>query len=286
MGILQGHDLGVRAASSLRMASPQLLAIYASDDAAHRGVGWASIGRQTGEPQCLLKLRMVHKDFARKLGLSLPFGGALVPNVVIALPLRGTLSNLDYMKKRPNGFTLIELLVVLAIVGVLVAMAVPSFNTMLQKRTVRGAALSLVSDIRYARSEALRRSDSVTICSLVANSTNACTVAGAANWVNGWMVFSDTNGNGIYDAATDEIVRVQQPLRNIATVQGPTPANDPSFIVFQANGRTRGLASGAVPGQAFRFTPVGTFPANTERTVCVSAQGRVTLKDEGITTCP
>lgn len=187
------------------------------------------------------------------------------------------------MKNRHQGFTLIELLVVLAIIGILTALAVPSFNTMLMKRTVRSAALSLVNDIRYARSEALRRSDSVTICNLAPGKLDTCADAGKANWANGWMVFSDTNvpGNakGVFDG-TDEIVRVQQPLANIVTMGSSSPSNDKSFLTFQANGRGRSI------NQTFRITPVGTVPADTERVVCVSVQGRVRLMDEGIFACP
>lgn len=187
------------------------------------------------------------------------------------------------MKNRPNGFTLIELMVVIAIVAILVALAVPSFNTMLMKRAVRGAALSLITDIRYARSEALRRSSTVSICSLAPNSLNTCAAAGAANWANGWMVFSDggppTGAFGTVDGL-DEIVRVQQPLTNIATVQGAIPANDRAILTFQANGRGRSI------DQTFRVTPTGTVAPETERTVCVSLQGRVRLMDEGVVVCP
>lgn len=186
---------------------------------------------------------------------------------------------LKTMKNRPNGFTLIELMVVVAIIAILVAMAVPSFNTMLMKRTVRGAALNLITDIRYARSEALRRSSSVSICSLAPNSLTTCAAAGAANWANGWMVFSDAGVVGTVDGL-DEIVRVQQPLTNVATVQGAIPVNDRPILTFQANGRGRSI------DQTFRVTPKGTVAPDTERTVCVSLQGRVRLMDEGVVACP
>lgn len=185
------------------------------------------------------------------------------------------------MKNRPNGFTLIELLVVIAIAAILAALAVPSFNTMLMKRAVRGSALSLITDIRYARSESLRRSSTVSICSLAANSLTTCSgvAAGAANWANGWMVFSDAGVIGTVDGL-DEIVRVQQPLTNIATVQGAIPANDRPILTFQANGRGRSI------DQTFRFTPMGTVAPETERVVCVSLQGRVRLMEEGVVVCP
>ncbi len=190
--------------------------------------------------------------------------------------------NLSSMKNRPNGFTLIELLVVVAIVAILVAMAVPSFNSMMMRRSVRSAALDLVSDMRYARSEALRRSLRVSVCSLAAGSTNTCAAPGAANWANGWMVFSDMDANtGTFNlAAGEEIIRVQQPPVNIATIQGVIPVNDPSSFSFEAHGRSRPSGN-----QTFTFTPRGAVQADAVRIVCISSQGRVRLLDEGATTC-
>lgn len=188
------------------------------------------------------------------------------------------------MKKWHFGFTLIELLVVVAIVAILASLAVPSFNTMLMKRSVQGAAQALVSDMRFARSEALRRSMSVSICSLAANSTNTCAAGGGASWVNGWMVFSDVaaaNPVVFNSASGDEIVRVQQPLANLASIASTVPSSDKQGITFEAHGRSKSAGN-----QTFIFTPRGTVPAGTVRIVCVSSQGRVRLLDEGATACP
>ncbi|MFZ2305737.1 MAG: GspH/FimT family protein [Rhodoferax sp.] len=185
------------------------------------------------------------------------------------------------MKNSANGFTLIELLIVVAIVAVLAAIAVPSFNTMLVKRSVQGAATALVSDIRFTRSEAVRRSVGVSICSLAANSLNTCSAA-PANWANGWMVFvdpADTGTRGTRDVG-EEIIRVQQPLSNIATIQrSVNPSNTKLFFPFDANGWSRAA------DEPFVVTPTGVVPPDTTRVVCVSTQGRVRLLVQGATAC-
>lgn len=185
------------------------------------------------------------------------------------------------MKNRAYGFTLIELLVVVAIVAILAKLAVPSFNTMLVKRSVLSAATTLVSDIRFARSEAVRRSVGVSICSLAVGSTNTCAAA-PANWANGWMVFvdpADTGTRGTRDAG-EEIIRVQQPLSNIATIQQTVnPVNTRLFIPYEANGWGRAV------DQTFVVTPTGVVPADTTRIICVSSQGRVRLLAQGAAAC-
>jgi type IV fimbrial biogenesis protein FimT len=185
------------------------------------------------------------------------------------------------MKNSANGFTLIELLIVVAIVAVLAAIGIPSFNSMLVKRSVQSAATALVSDLRFTRSEAVRRSSGVSICSLAANSTNTCSAA-PANWASGWMVFvdpADTGTRGTRDVG-EEIIRVQQPLANIATIQqSVSPANTRPFFPFDANGWSRAA------NQTFVVTPTGIVPPDTTRIVCVSVQGRVRLLVQGAAGC-
>lgn len=184
------------------------------------------------------------------------------------------------MKYRPYGFTLVELLIVIAIVAILAALAVPSFNTLLVRRSVLSAASSLVSDMRLARSEALRRSVPVTVCSLAANSTSACSAGGVAMWTNGWLVFMDLNGDGVVDA-NDEIIRVEQAPPNMATIQrNPNPNNTLPKFTYQANGWGKGVNDTLI------FTPRGTVPVGTVKCVIVSSTGRPSVVNSGDTGCP
>lgn len=66
-------------------------------------------------------------------------------------------------RRRPRGFTLVELLVSVAIAGVLLGVAVPSFLQSIARARLEGVANELAIDLQYTRSEAVRRRTTATI---------------------------------------------------------------------------------------------------------------------------
>jgi prepilin-type N-terminal cleavage/methylation domain-containing protein len=74
-----------------------------------------------------------------------------------------------------GGFTLIEMMTVIAILGILLAMAVPSFNTYFEKYRTRRAAETVAAFLVNAKSEAIKRNANVrAIFKITAGGTPWC----------------------------------------------------------------------------------------------------------------
>ena len=78
-------------------------------------------------------------------------------------------------RRMQRGFTVVEMVMVLVMVGVLAAIAGPFFRDFIIQQNIRNAAFELMSDLTFARSEAVKRNTSVTISK-------------AGTWSNGWTV--------------------------------------------------------------------------------------------------
>jgi type IV fimbrial biogenesis protein FimT len=60
-------------------------------------------------------------------------------------------------RQKNSAFTLLELLIVVAILAILAALAAPSFTAVLDKQRITSASEAVLIDLRWARSEAIKR---------------------------------------------------------------------------------------------------------------------------------
>ena len=94
------------------------------------------------------------------------------------------------MRRKEAGFTLIELMITVIIVSILSAMAAPSYRSIVTDMRMSSEINALINDLNFARSEALKRGQTITVCPATnpTSTTIACTTT--SNWANGWVVLA------------------------------------------------------------------------------------------------
>jgi type IV fimbrial biogenesis protein FimT len=84
------------------------------------------------------------------------------------------------------GYTLSELLLALAVLSILIALAIPSFTTLLLENRLTTYSNQLNGTLQLARSEAVKRGQTTTVCS----SRDGTTCNGS--WNEGWIILAGT----------------------------------------------------------------------------------------------
>ena len=182
---------------------------------------------------------------------------------------------------KAHGFTLLELMVVLTIVAILAALATPSFARLIQSTTISGNVNTFLADMRYARSESIRRGGGVVMCrSDAPEAANpACGGApGPGGWASGWIIFHDLDNDGAR-SATETLLRVQAPIAAMNAISDSNASS--SLFRFTATGRLLNQSSPAT----LHFGALPQFATDVQRTVCVNLGGRARIAGDGSTDC-
>ena len=116
---------------------------------------------------------------------------------------------------RSKGFTLIEVLMAIAIAGILVSLAAPSFVRIIADQRAKAAATDLVTALNVTRSEAVKHNANVTL------------QPKAGGWANGWQVKDPDGGADLLDA----------------NATGVPMAGGPASVIYNGGGRLVGAAA-------------------------------------------
>ncbi|VAW73882.1 Type IV fimbrial biogenesis protein FimT [hydrothermal vent metagenome] len=161
--------------------------------------------------------------------------------------------------KTQTGFTLVELMIALAVFAITVTFAIPNLREFIQNNRLISQTNDMSSSLHLARSEAVKRKQTVTICG--SNNSSTCNTPA---WEQGWIVFVDVDGDGVVDGGTDEILRVSGALSGANTLR---------TISFTSTARVQYNSQGAIDSTG-SFTLCDTRGALTARAININITGR------------
>jgi type IV fimbrial biogenesis protein FimT len=166
---------------------------------------------------------------------------------------------------RQRGFTLLELMVTVTVLGVLLGLAVPSFTAAMRNNRIVSQNNEFIGALNYARSEAIRRSSTVSVCS----STNGTSCSTTSSWGTGWISFVDEDADGTLNGS-EVVMQVSPPVIAGFTLNGDTGLTD---VRFGGNG----ILLTTSPTGNFLLQKTGCTGLNA-RQISIAATGRVSTK--------
>jgi type IV fimbrial biogenesis protein FimT len=178
---------------------------------------------------------------------------------------------------RMAGFSLFEVLFVVLIAAILAVIGIPSFNYVTSSNRISTEVNGLLGDMQFARSEAIKEGQYITVCA----SSNGTTCSGASAWQTGWIVFVDTNDNQQVNSG-EALLRVQNTFNGTDTLASSSAL---SAVTFNREGFAAGYAAAATVTLPVTLN-LHSSPVNTAFTRCLalSFAGMPTTEIYGIGT--
>ncbi len=167
------------------------------------------------------------------VGHNKPFISSVTPHTTPFIHYKLPFVRISRFLSKQHGVTLVEMMITLTIFAILGAWALPNFRQTLLNHGTTAETNKFLTDLKFARSEALKRSLIVEVCIPNAAQT-ACNYSGT--WSTGRVVGVNLAGGGF------DVIRVRESLPGTRTLREPVNAytsisfNGSGLATFQSNG--------------------------------------------------
>lgn len=121
----------------------------------------------------------------------------------------------------------------IAIAAIVAMIGIPSFRYVTNANRIAGEVNGLLGDLQFARAEAIKEGQNVTVCV----STLGASCDGTSTWQSGWIVYS--NPTGATTPLANSTLRIQSTFTSTDTFVA-APAT--SAVTFNREGYAIGMA--------------------------------------------
>ena len=164
--------------------------------------------------------------------------------------------------KKTKGFTLLELMVVLVLVGVLAALAAPSFQSLFRESRVTSFTNDFVSSLYFARSLSISQARRTTLCT----SRDGMHCEKGIHWSSGWLLFEDDANFGEIDPG-EKILWFHEKLPDAFQLKGNRSVQN--YISYTPEGSARSKNGG------FQAGTITLSVVDVKRKIILGSGGRV-----------
>ena len=172
---------------------------------------------------------------------------------------------------------MIELMVAVLVAAILMAVAVPSFQSTINSGRLATAGNELLTGLQVARMEAIRYNARTAVC-LSLNAHTSTPTCAAANTVTatGWIAFVDSNKNGTYESASDRLLRQSTVPPKVLLLASPS-VPDKVRVTFRADGFARNKAETTLLMGAIDICMVTRRPIENVRRLIIRTGSRMAI---------
>lgn len=182
---------------------------------------------------------------------------------------QGSFLSLQPAERRSNpsknlGVSLVELLVSLSVAAILISVSAPSMKSLIVSNRIENVADEVYGSLMLARSEAIKRQRTVSLCSTVDDLT--CDES-SSGWHHGWLIFTDESDDGLLNDSDQLIRRIAEQSDLISIIW-----NRGYSLRFNSRGQTT---------QAGTFQICDQENSTDSKAIVISMTGRLRTEEQG-----